>query len=140
MKKILWITFSLLLSNSVLQAQTLDEDINQQMEQMAKEMEKMMESFGFNDQNNLFKIDTLFFKGGEMPGMDNEFFQKFQFDQELSSEMLELMEKEILPFFNDSDSPIQLDSLFRQFSFPAPEIQEDGKTGKKKKKRKVYSL
>ena len=140
MKKILWIAISILLSSSLLQAQTSDDDISQQMEQMAKEMEKMLEDFGFNNQNSLFKIDTLFFKGGEMPGMNDEFFRNFQFDQNMSSDILELMEKQILPFFNNADAQSQLDSLLRHFSFPTPQIPEDGKAGEKKKKRKVYTL
>jgi len=140
MKKILWIAISVFLSSSLLQAQTSDDEISRQMEKMAKEMEKMLENFGFTDQNSLFKIDTLFFKGGEMPGMSEEFFHNFQFDQDLSTDMLELMEKQILPFFNNADAQNQLDSLFRQFSFPMPETPEGGNAGEKKKKRKVYTL
>lgn len=140
MKKLLSIIFVLLMSNSLLNAQTTEDNFQDQMEGIAKHMEEMMKNLGLSGEQGMIQIDTFFFNE-EMPfQLNDDFFNNFQMDPSFSTDMLNLMEKQLDALMNDPNTTQQLDSLFRGFNFQMPAFPENKPKPGEKKKRKVYTL
>ncbi len=143
MKK-LTLIFALLLSMlASTNAQMTDEQLAEEMEKMEQQMQEFMDQLGWGTKGGSIHIDTLSFNGDELMNLHQQFFNNGG-ESLLSDEMVKLMEQQMQHFFEGNH--MELDSLFKSFSFPQLPIPESNtspkdQTPKKKgKKRKVYTL
>ncbi len=122
-----------------LSAQSDEQDLLKQMEQMQEEMLKQLENMEFNFGDSQFLIDTFFIKEfdpqKDWPSMEHGFTDP--------SGMMDLLEKQMEKM--DRTDWDEIEKLFKSFGDFAPITPDNGKGGdniKKSpnKKRKTYTL
>ncbi len=149
MKLFFTLILSLSLGIATINAQSNQDPSNLEWEQMSQQMEKMMEQMlGMMGDSPSMMMDTFMIKGFKSPMMPGDEFGMMPLDSLQSGGLFDLFQGQMNQL--SAEDWEQITKMMEQFGgqmplIPNPEDlpemdSKDPKTGKKKKKRKVYTL